>query len=310
MSLNRLIEKIAETQNPTVAGLDPKLEYVPGFIKEKAFAEHGETLKGAAKAIWLFNKGIIDAIHEIVPAVKPQLAFYEMLGIEGVKVFHETAEYARKYGMYVIADGKRNDIGSTAEGYASAYLGKVRVGENEYEPFPVDALTVNAYLGSDGITPFTDACKKYDKGIFVLVKTSNPSSGELQDKLISGVPVYEIMGRLCEEWGRESEKRYGYSGVGAVIGATYPEQIKEMREKLPNTFFLIPGYGAQGGRSGDLKAAFDSRGLGGIVNSSRAVMCAWQKEKCDEQDYAGAALREIIRMKNELIEITGEIKLK
>jgi len=309
MSFDRLIEKIAETQNPTVVGLDPKLEYVPEFIKQKAFAEYGETLKGAAKAIWKFNKGIIDAIYNVVPAVKPQIAFYEMLGVEGIKAFHKTIEYAKERGLYVIADCKRNDIGSTAEGYATAYLGKVQIGANEFEPFPVDALTVNGYLGSDGITPFLDACEKYDKGIFVLVKTSNPSSGELQDKLIDSKPVYEVMGELCAEWGKRDMGKYGYSGVGAVVGATYPEQIAEMRQKLPNTFFLIPGYGAQGGKGDDLKAAFDSRGLGGIVNSSRAVMCAYQKEKCDEKDYAGAAYREVIRMKNELINITGEIKI-
>ncbi|MDR2560139.1 MAG: orotidine-5'-phosphate decarboxylase [Oscillospiraceae bacterium] len=309
MSLDRLIEKIVETQNPTVVGLDPKPEYIPDFIKTRALAKRGETLKATARAFWKFNKGIIDAVHEVVPAIKPQLAFYEMIGVEGVKVFHKTAEYAKERGMFVIADGKRNDIGSTAEGYAAAYLGKVQVGSSEFSPFPADALTVNGYLGSDGITPFIDVCKKYDKGIFVLVKTSNPSSGELQDRLVDGVPVYEVMGRMCEEWGRESAKKYGYSGVGAVVGATYPEQIAEMRAKLPNTFFLIPGYGAQGGKADDLKSAFDSRGLGGIVNSSRAVMCAWQKEKCDERDYADAALREVLRMKNELINITGEIRL-
>ncbi|MCL2697196.1 MAG: orotidine-5'-phosphate decarboxylase [Oscillospiraceae bacterium] len=362
MSFDRLIEKIAETGNPTVVGLDPKLEYIPEFIKQKVFAKNGESLKGAAKAVLKFNKGIIDAIHKVVPAVKPQLAFYEMLGVEGIKAFHKTIEYAKARGMYIIADGKRNDIGSTAEGYAAAYLGKVQVGANEYEPFPADALTVNAYLGSDGITPFTDMCKKYDKGIFVLVKTSNPSSNELQDRildisissakelagginerlnngreitkncdnskslvncssgqlqeintgspqLMNGELVYEIMGRLCEIWGKDIMGKYGYSAVGAVVGATYPEQIKIMREKHPHTFFLIPGYGAQGGKADDLKAAFDSRGLGAVVNSSRAVMCAWQKEKCDEQDYAGAALREVMRMKNELISITGEIKI-
>jgi len=316
MSFDRLIEKIAETQNPSVIGLDPKLEYVPEFIKQEAFAKHGDTLKAAAKAILRFNKGLIDAIHQVVPAVKPQLAFYEMLGVDGVKAFHKTAEYARERGLYVIADGKRNDIGSTAEGYAAAYLGKVQIGGNEYSPFPTDALTVNAYLGSDGITPFLEACQKYDKGIFVLVKTSNPSSGELQDRQVVGdnsltahQTVYELMGGLCAEWGNKVMGKYGYSGVGAVVGATYPEQITQLRKKLPHTFFLIPGYGAQGGKADDLKAAFDSRGLGGIVNSSRAVMCAYQKEKCDEKDYAGAALREVIRMRDELIKITGEIKI-
>jgi orotidine-5'-phosphate decarboxylase len=309
MAFDKLIERIVETQNPTVVGLDPKPEYIPDFIKAQALAKHGETLKAAASAFWKFNKGLIDAIHEVVPAVKPQLAFYEMLGVDGINAFKKTCEHARARGMVVIADGKRNDIGSTAEGYAAAYLGRVQVGAKEYEPFPVDALTVNAYLGSDGITPFLDACKKYNKGIFVLVKTSNPSSGELQDKLIENIPVYEVMGNLCAGWGEKLMGRHGYSAVGAVIGATYPEQIKEMRGKLPHTFFLIPGYGAQGGKADDLKAAFDSRGLGGIVNSSRAVMCAWQKEKCNEKDYAQAALREVIRMRDELINITGEIKL-
>jgi len=313
MSFDRLIEKIAETQNPTVVGLDPKLEYVPEFIKAKAFKKHGgngrNALKAVAEAILEFNKGLIDAIYAEIPAVKPQIAFYEMLGVEGVRAFYETCEYAKERGLYVIADGKRNDIGSTAEGYAAAFLGKVQIGANEFSPFPTDALTVNAYLGTDGIIPFIEACEKYDKGIFVLVKTSNPSSGELQDKLIDNTPVYEIMGKLCDEWGKKTTGKYGYSAVGAVVGATYPEQIKTLREMLPNTFFLIPGYGAQGGKAEDIKAAFDARGLGGIVNSSRAVMCAYQKEKCDENDYAGAALREVKRMKDELIKITGEIKL-
>jgi orotidine-5'-phosphate decarboxylase len=309
MSLDLLIEKIVKTQNPSVIGLDPKLDYVPEFIKAEAFAKHGETLEGAAQAILEFNRGLIDAIHAEIPAVKPQIAFYEMLGVPGVSAFRETCEYARARGLYVIADCKRNDIGSTAEGYVAAYLGKVQIGANEYSPFPVDALTVNAYLGSDGIDPFIEACEEYDKGIFVLVKTSNPSSGELQDKLIDGVPVYEVMGELCNNWGAKVPGKYGYSAVGAVVGATYPEQIKTLREKLPHTFFLIPGYGAQGGRADDLKAAFDECGLGGIVNSSRAVMCAWQKEKCGERDYANAALREVKRMKEELIKITGEIKI-
>ncbi|MCL1823921.1 MAG: orotidine-5'-phosphate decarboxylase [Oscillospiraceae bacterium] len=361
MSFDRLIEKIVQTQNPSVVGLDPKLEYIPEFIKEKAFAKHGETLKGAAKAYLEFNKGIIDAIYKIVPAVKPQSAFYEALGTAGIKTLHKTCEYAKKRGMYVIMDGKRNDIGSTAEGYAQAYLGKVQIGDNEFSPFPTDALTVNGYLGTDGILPFTEACEKYDRGIFVLVKTSNPSSGELQDRILDGSKqtigeletktneslknkksekteeksnntvvninsqlqeknvkqpdfatgelVYEIMGRLCEEWGKKTTGKYGYSAVGVVIGATYPEQIKIMREKLPNTFFLIPGYGAQGGTAEDLKAAFDTHGLGGIVNNSRGVLCAYKKENCNEKDYAGAAYKEAVRMRDDIMKHIGEIKL-
>ena len=309
MSFDRLIEKIAEKQNPTVAGLDPKLDFVPEYIKQKAFSKHGETLKGAAEALLQFNKGLIDALHDIVPAVKPQAAYYEMYGYEGVKVLYETQEYARSKGLFVITDGKRNDIGSTMEAYAAAHLGKTKVGSAEYEPFLADALTVNGYLGSDGINPVIKVCKEYDKAIFVLAKTSNPSSGELQDMKIGDRTVYEIMGDMCEEWGKELAGKYGYSGVGIVAGATYPEQIATLRARLPHTFFLIPGYGAQGASAKDISAAFDKKGLGGIVNSSRAIMCAYQKEKCDEQDYAAAARREAIRMRDEIMGYVNKIEL-
>lgn len=307
MALDRLIEKIEQTQNPTVAGLDPKLDYVPEYIKRKCFEKYGETLKGAAKALLKFNKGLIDALYDIVPAVKPQAAYYEMYGTEGVKTLYKTQEYARAKGMYVITDGKRNDIGTTMEAYATAHLGKVKVGSAEFEPFLGDALTVNGYLGSDGIKPLLKVCKENDKGIFVLAKTSNPSSGELQDKKIDGVPVFEIMGKMCEEWGKELTGVYGYSGVGIVAGATYPEQIKRLREILPHTFFLIPGYGAQGATAKDISAAFDKKGLGGIVNSSRGIMCAYQKQKCDEREFAEAARKEAIRMRDEIMGFVGKI---
>lgn len=309
MSLDALLEGIARTQNPTVAGLDPKLDFIPDYIKQKAFSEYGETLKGVAEAIFEYNKGLIDALCEIVPAVKPQAAYYEMYGTEGVIALRRTQDYAKEKGMYVITDGKRNDIGTTMEAYAVAHLGKVKVGNNEYCPFAGDALTVNGYLGTDGIKPLIDVCNKYDKGIFVLAKTSNPSSGELQDKLIDGMPVYEMMGRMCENWGKDLMGKYGYSGVGIVAGATYPEQIAELRSKLPETFFLIPGYGAQGASAKDISAAFDKNGLGGIVNSSRGIMCAYKKEGCDEKDYAGAAYREAVRMRDEIMSFVGEIKL-
>ncbi len=309
MALDRLIEKIEQTQNPTVAGLDPKLDYVPEYIKKKCFEKHGETLKGAAKALWEFNKALIDTLYDIVPAVKPQAAYYEMYGVQGVKTLYKTQEYARSKGMYVITDGKRNDIGTTMEAYATAHLGKVKVGSEEYEPFLGDALTVNGYLGTDGIKPLIKVCKENDKGIFVLAKTSNPSSGELQDKKIDGVPVYEVMGSMCENWGKELPGVYGYSGVGIVAGATYPEQIKRLREILPHTFFLIPGYGAQGASAKDISAAFDKNGLGGIVNSSRGIMCAYQKEKCGEREFAEAARREAIRMRDEIMEHIGKIDI-
>lgn len=308
MSFDRLIEKIAEKQNPTVAGLDPKLDFVPEYIKQQAFSEHGETLKGAAEALLQFNKDLIDALYDIVPAVKPQAAYYEMYGYEGVKVLYETQEYARSKGLFVITDGKRNDIGSTMEAYAAAHLGKTKVGSAEYEPFLADALTVNGYLGSDGINPVIKVCKEYDKAIFVLAKTSNPSSGELQDMKIGDRTVYEIMGDMCEEWGKELPGKYGYSGVGIVAGATYPEQIEILRARLPHTFFLIPGYGAQGASAKDISAAFDKNGLGGIVNSSRGIMCAYQKEKCDEKDFAAAARREAIRMREEIMGYVNKIQ--
>lgn len=309
MSLDRLIEKIEQTQNPSVAGLDPKLDYVPEYIRAKCFEKYGETLKGAAKALYEFNKGLIDALYDIVPAVKPQAAYYEMYGPAGVKALYKTQEYARSKGMYVITDGKRNDIGTTMEAYATGHLGKVKVGNTEIEPFLGDALTVNGYLGSDGIKPLLNTCRENDKGIFVLVKTSNPSSGELQDQKIDGVPVYEVMGKMCENWGAELPGVYGYSGVGAVVGATYPEQIKYLRQALPTTFFLIPGYGAQGAGAADIAAAFDSNGLGGIVNSSRGIMCAYQKQKCDERDFAQAARNEAIRMRDEIMGYVGKITL-
>lgn len=307
MSLDRLIEKIEQTQNPTVAGLDPKLDYVPEYIRKKCFEKYGETLKGAAKALLEFNKGLIDALYDIVPAVKPQAAYYEMYGPAGVKTLYKTQEYARSKGMYVITDGKRNDIGTTMEAYATAHLGKVKIGGSEFEPFLGNALTVNGYLGSDGIKPLLKVCAENDKGIFVLAKTSNPSSGELQDRLIDGEPIYEVMGKMCEKWGAELPGVYGYSGVGAVVGATYPEQIKTLRKLLPNTFFLIPGYGAQGASAADIAGAFDENGLGGIVNSSRGIMCAYQKQKCSEHEFAEAARREAIRMRDEIMAQVGKI---
>lgn len=310
MSMDRLIEKIVKTQNPTVAGLDPKLEYVPEYIKEKAFRKYGNTLKGAAKALLEYNKGLIDELCDIVPAIKPQCAYYEMYGYQGVKTLYKTMEYARKKGMIVITDGKRNDIGTTMEAYAIGHLGETDVNGEKISGFLGDCLTVNGYLGTDGIKPLLSVCKEQDKGIFVLVKTSNPSSGELQDRLIDGKPVYEIMGEMCENWGADTMGEYGYSAVGAVVGATYPKQLEELRAKMPHTFFLVPGYGAQGGAAKDVSYAFDKNGLGAIVNSSRGIMCAYKKEGCDEKDYAKAARREAIRMRDDILGAIKEIHVK
>lgn len=311
MALDRLIEKIAELQNPTVAGLDPKLAFIPQFIKESAFAQYGETLEGAAAALLTFNKGLIDALCGIVPAVKPQCAYYEMYGWPGVKALHDTIAYAREKGMFVITDGKRNDIGTTMEAYAAAHLGSVRVGGKDCVPFGGDALTVNAYLGSDGVNPLLSICREGDKGIFVLVKTSNPSSGELQNQIFEGGDtLYGTVGKLCEEWGEQLPGKYGYSGVGAVVGATYPEQLRELRQSLTHTFFLVPGYGAQGGGAKDVAPAFDADGLGAVINASRSILCAWQKNGAPEREYAEAAAQEAVRMRDEIIGTIGATKLK
>ncbi len=301
MSFDRLIEKIIEMKNPTVVGLDPKLEYVPTYLQKKYLDDDGGTIKAAAKAIFAFNKAIIDEIHDIVPAIKPQAAYYEMYGHYGIKALEKTIRYAKLNGMFVITDGKRNDIGATMEAYTNAHLGTVKVCDNEIEPFGADALTVNGYLGTDGIDPLLKVCKEKDKGIYVLVKTSNPSSGEIQNRLLDdGTPIYALMGDMCEKWGSDTIGKYGYSAVGAVVGATYPEQLTELRKRLPHTMFLVPGYGAQGGGAEGLKGGFDENGLGAIVNSSRAVMCAYKKEGCNEKDFAKAARREAIRMRDDI----------
>lgn len=314
MALDRLIEAIVEKQNPTVAGLDPKLDYIPAYIREASYEKYGKTLEGAADALLTFNKGLIDALCDIVPAVKPQCAYYEMYGWPGVKALHDTIAYAKEKGLFVITDGKRNDIGATMTAYAAAHLGQVPVEGELVSPFGADALTVNGYLGSDGITPLLTVCREQDTGIFVLVKTSNPSSGELQDRLLDdGKTLYAAMGDRCEQWGGQLPGKYGYSGVGAVVGATYPAQLQEMRKAAPHTFFLVPGYGAQGGAADDVAPGFDEKGLGAIVNSSRGIMCAWQKagQKTgqDGKNYGQAAREEAIRMRDAIVARIGKISL-
>ena len=301
MSFNPLIEKIIEMKNPTVAGLDPKLDYVPQYIRTRCFEKYGRTLEGAAEALYEFNTGLIDALCDIVPAVKPQMAYYEMYGWQGVRTFARTVEYAKSKGMYVITDGKRNDIGATMEAYAAGHIGITDIDGEQIAAFGADALTVNGYLGTDGIDPLLKVCAALDKGIFVLVKTSNKSSGELQNlPLEGGESIYGRMACMCDEWGRELPGKYGFTGVGAVVGATYPEQLTELRKAHPSIFFLVPGYGAQGGGAKGLAGAFNKEGLGAVVNSSRAIMCAYKKEGCDEADFAGAARREALRMKDDI----------
>lgn len=294
--IDRLIEKIKQTDNPSVVGLDTNFDYLPDELRAGV-----ADLRGAAQAIAEFNRNVIDNICDIVPAVKVQIAYYEMYGVEGMKTFAETLAYASKKGMYVMTDAKRNDIGATAECYAKAYLGKTFVNGASETAFDSDFLTVNGYLGSDGIVPFLKWMKERDKGIFVLVKTSNPSSGDLQDmRLSDGKTVYEYMGQLVEEWGKNCRGKYGYSDVGAVVGATHPAQAEILRKQMPHTFFLIPGYGAQGGTARDLKVCFDADGMGGIVNSSRGILCAYRQEKYNGKSYSEAARLASIDMKNDL----------
>ncbi len=303
MSMDLLIAKIKEKGNPSVAGLDPKLEYVPTYIVNESFRNHGQTLKGAAEAIYTYNKGLIDALCEVVPAVKPQSAYYEMYGYAGIETLYKTIQYAKSKGMYVILDGKRNDIGATSEAYSTAYLGNTAIDESSaISAFGADSLTVNGYLGSDGIVPFLKNCKEQQKSIFVLVKTSNPSSGELQDmKLENGQTVFEKMASLVDVWGKQSVGKSGYTDVGAVVGATYPQEAKKLRQMIPNTYFLVPGYGAQGGKAKDVANSFNDDGLGAIVNSSRGIMCAYKKGDYREEEYALAARDEAIRMRDEIV---------
>ncbi len=300
-AIDRLIEKIIKLKSPVVMGLDPRYEILPECVTSK----YPVNLEGATKAILEYNKALIDNTYDIIPAIKPQMAFYEMFGIPGMYAFYETCKYAKEKGMIVIADNKRGDIGSTAKGYSNAYLGKTKMGEKEEAIFDVDFMTVNPYMGTDCIAPFVEDCRKYNKGIFILAKTSNPSSGELQDeKLENGEEVYKKVIKLIEKWGQDLRGKFGYSSIAAVVGATYPKQLQELRSLAPHTFFLIPGYGAQGGKAEDIALGFDEQGLGGIVNASRSLMCAYKKDAWrkshKEEDYAKATREEVIRMNREL----------
>ena len=276
--INKLINKIQKTKAPIVVGLDPMLSYVPEHIQKKAFAEYGETLEGAAEAIWQFNKEIVDKTYDLIPAVKPQIAMYEQFGIEGLKAYKKTVDYCKSKDLVVIGDIKRGDIGSTSAAYAVGHLGKVQVGSKTYAGFDEDFATVNPYLGSDGVKPFIDVCKQENKGLFILVKTSNPSSGEFQDQKIDGKPLYELVGEKVAQWGEEHMGESGYSYVGAVVGAPYTEQGELLRKVMPKSFILVPGYGAQGGKGKDLVHFFNEDGLGAIVNSSRGIIAAYKQE--------------------------------
>ena len=296
--ISKLIKNISEKNAPIVVGLDPMLDYIPENLQKQAFEEYGETLKGVAEAVLLFNKKIMDATADLIPAVKPQIAMYEQFGVEGLRAFKETVDYAHEKGIVVIGDVKRGDIGSTSKAYAVGHLGKVTVGSNTYAAFDEDIATVNPYLGTDGIKPFIDVCNECDKGIFVLVKTSNPSSGEFQDKEVDSKPLYEIVADKVNEWGALSMDG-DYSNVGCVIGATYPEMGARLRKLMPKTYILVPGYGAQGGKAADLVHYFNDDGLGAIVNSSRGIIAAWKQEKYAKfgaDNFADASRQAVVDM--------------
>ena len=313
--INKLIGKIQKTGAPIVVGLDPTMKFVPEHIQKKAFAEYGETMKGAAEAVWQYNKAIVDAIYDLIPAVKPQIAMYEQFGIEGLGAFQKTVDYCKQKGLIVIGDVKRGDIGSTSEAYAVGHLGQLKVGNTMCRGFDEDFVTVNPYLGSDGVRPFIKVCQEEKKGIFVLVKTSNPSSGELQDRLVkskeeggSDRPLYEIVGEQVAAWGAECMGD-SYSYVGAVVGATYPEQGKILRDIMPKAFILVPGYGAQGGKGADLVHFFNQDGLGAIVNSSRGIIAAYQQEQYAQygaENFADASRAAVLAMKEDIAQALEE----
>lgn len=300
--IKKLMENIQKTNAPIVVGLDPMLAYIPDFVKEKAFAEFGETLEGAAEAVWQFNKAIVDATCDLIPAVKPQIAMYEQFGIPGLMAFKQTVDYCKEKGLVVIGDVKRGDIGSTSEAYAVGHLGKVTVGSKSFYPFGEDMVTVNPYLGSDGVNPFVKICKEENKGLFILVKTSNPSSGEFQDREVDGRPLYELVGEKVAEWGAECMDG-DYSNIGAVVGATYPEMGKILRKIMPKSFILVPGYGAQGGKAADLVHYFNADGFGAIVNSSRGIIAAYKQEKYAKfgpENFAEASRQAVVDMREDI----------
>lgn len=302
--INRLIENIKKTNAPIVVGLDPMLDYIPEQVTKKAFEEYGETLAGAGEAIWQFNKAIVDATCDLIPAVKPQIAMYEQFGLEGLAAYKKTVDYCKEKGLVVIGDIKRGDIGSTSAAYAVGHLGKVKVGSHVYSGFDEDFATVNPYLGSDGVKPFIKVCQEEKKGIFVLVKTSNPSSGEFQDQQVNGKPLYEMVGEKVAEWGADCMGDE-YSYVGAVVGATYPEMGKILRDIMPKAYILVPGYGAQGGKGADLVHFFNRDGLGAIVNSSRGIIAAYKQEKYaayGAQNFADASRQAVIDMREDIAE--------
>ena len=307
--INKLVQNIKKTNAPIVVGLDPMMKFIPEHIKAAAFKEYGETLAGAGEAIWQYNKAIVDATYDLIPAVKPQIAMYEQFGIEGLIAFKKTVDYCKSKDLVIIGDVKRGDIGSTSEAYAVGHLGKVTVGSNQYYGFDEDFATVNPYLGSDGIKPFVNVCKEENKGLFILAKTSNPSSGEFQDRLVDGKPLYEVVAEKIAEWGADHMGSCGYSYIGAVVGATYPEMGKALRKVMPKSYILVPGYGAQGGKGKDLVHFFNEDGLGAIINSSRGIIAAYQQEayaKFGAENFAEASRQAVLDMQADIAQALAQ----
>lgn len=300
MIIDQLIKKIQETNNPTVVGLDPVVSFVPSFIKESCYDSYGKTPKAVAEAFYLFNKEIIDAVYDLIPAVKPQIAMYEQYGADGIESYIKTIQYAKSKGLLIIGDIKRGDIASTATAYSDGHIGKVKIEETGFEIYHEDFITLNPYLGWDSIRPYIQNCIDFEKGLFILVKTSNPNSGQIQDLDVGGMTLFEKMGQLTSEWGQNLIGQYGYSSVGAVVGATHKTQAQSLRKQMPHTFFLVPGYGAQGGTAEDLSVCFDKDGLGAIVNSSRGIIAAYKKSDCNEKEFAQASRQAVIDMKHDL----------
>ncbi len=301
MFIESLIQSIKEKKSPVVVGLDPRLELIPNSLKKKYYDRYGKTFKSASEIILEFNKVIIDNVHDIVPAIKPQIAFYEQYGIQGLDAYIKTCKYASDKGLLVIGDVKRGDIGSTSKAYSNAFIGKTQIDEKNIRAFPSDAITVNPYLGDDCLNEFVEDVEKYKKGIFVLVKTSNPSSNQIQDLESNGKKIYEIVACMVDKWSSKYSGEYGYSSIGAVVGATYPEEMKCLRKFMPTSYFLVPGYGVQGGKAEDVVNSFNDDGLGAIINSSRGIIYAYRNNKNQkEEDYGKAAREETIKMKDDI----------
>lgn len=305
MFIDELIKNIEQKDNPSAIGLDPKIEYVPQFIRAECFAKHGWTMEASSEAIFLYNKFIIDAVYDIVPAVKPQSAYYEMYGVHGIKAFHKTIDYAKQKGLIVIADCKRNDIGSTAACYSHAYIGETEIGSEKERAFNADAITVTPYLGADGIEPFVKDCDLYGKGLFVLVKTSNASSGQFQDLVTqSGRKVYEEVALYVNGVSAINTGKYGYGNIGAVVGATYPEEARAIRKIMKNAYFLVPGYGYQGGTGDSIRSCFDENGRGALISASRSIILAYKSDKYmgryPEEEFYKASRDAAIEMQNDI----------